>query len=741
MTWAIFGVLWIALSDRIVDAIAPTPHIEDVLQTFKGSAFIVISAVVLFALVRRQELRRRRALERSEERYRHLVEMLPGVVYRNEIAPDDPHRTRCAYMSPRLADILGYTPEEWIADPHLRRRVVHPDDRDVVAAHDDGADDRLTATCEFRAIRKDGGHVWIRDESVVVPGDADHPAYWQGVMLDTTAQRMADLGIHELAESLRSVFAAAPVAILVMDTDSIVRQWNPAAERMFGWTANEAIGRPLPVVPLEGWAGHVEIRDRVLSGTDVAGLELKRRRKDGSDIDVELWTAPLRNADGELDGMVTIFEEVTDRRRAEDERRIAVQRQIRLTTRLELLHAIDREVRSATTVEQIGRVTLGRLGSLIDADRMAVGVIDPKTRALSFPAVVDRERADDVASEPSTPDPEGLALLSQDLLRIDDLAEMRSASAYVEQARSLGLRSALSFALIADGQHVGVLIIAWRRPSAFDDEDEEIGREVASLLAIAIRQQQLRDALAERVAEYARIADERQRMLRRIVTTQEAERERVALELHDGLGQLLTSISLFASDLEDELPASSRPRASRVNELVRRAIADSRRLVWSLRPPELERLGLVPALRRLTEETATGSITVDLHEEIGDLRLDPEAEAVVYRVVQEAVNNAMKHADANAVSILMRRRGNVLSTIVEDDGRGFDPVTIPPGRGLGLIGMRERAELVGGVVVIESSPEAGTRVRFEVPLAATAPSPRRRESAASVVATRGLVGG
>jgi len=215
------------------------------------------------------------------------------------------------------------------------------------------------------------------------------------------------------------------------------------------------------------------------------------------------------------------------------------------------------------------------------------------------------------------------------------------------------------------------------------------------------------------------VAEERQQMLHRIVQAQEEERERVALELHDGLGQILTSISLFASDLHEEVGAEAKPRAMRVNDLARRAIADSRQLVWSLRPPELERLGLVPALRRLADDVSLPELTVDLLEEIGDIRLQPESEAVVYRVVQEAVHNAQKHSGASAISILLQRHDGRLTTLVEDNGRGFDPAAIEPGRGLGLIGMRERAELVRGALVVESAPRAGTRVRLLVPIEAT----------------------
>jgi signal transduction histidine kinase len=238
------------------------------------------------------------------------------------------------------------------------------------------------------------------------------------------------------------------------------------------------------------------------------------------------------------------------------------------------------------------------------------------------------------------------------------------------------------------------------------------------VIGLAIERSRADAGLAQRAEQLARLAQERQQMLRRIVRAQEEERERVALEVHDGLGQMLTSISLFASDLEDEVPETARARASRVNDLVRRAIADSRRLVWSLRPPELERLGLIPALRRLAEDTSHGELTVDIHDGIGDLRLGLDAEAVVYRIVQEAVHNAQKHAEASAISILLGRNDGVVSTIVEDNGRGFEPGALPAGRGLGLIGMRERAELVDGHVVVESSAGTGTRVRLEVPIGA-----------------------
>jgi PAS domain S-box-containing protein len=441
---------------------------------------------------------------------------------------------------------------------------------------------------------------------------------------------------------------------------------------------------------------------------------------DGREVWVQDRATLVRDTDGPpfYQGVLV---DITARRRAEGERRTALDRQLRLATRLELLHLVDREILSSTSIEEMASRTLDHLRLLVPYDRGSVAVVEPGTERFSYAAVHAPEELmleADLANV--APDEFMRDLLSRDVI-VPDFAEVPSESPHFVGLRKLGLRSGLSIALRSDQRQEGTLILLSRTLNAFDDEALDIAREVGSQLAIAIGQMRLQETLAERAEELGRLADERQQMLHRIVRAQEEERERVALELHDGLGQVLTSISLFASDLPDEVGEYARPRAVRVNELIRRAIVDSRQLVWSLRPPELERLGLVPALRRLADETSGPALTVDLHEEIGDTRFAPESEAVVYRVVQEAVHNALKHAGASAISILLSRHDGHLTTLVEDNGRGFDPAGVQPGRGLGLIGMRERAELVDGALVVESAVEAGTRVRLMVPLGATPP--------------------
>jgi signal transduction histidine kinase len=152
-----------------------------------------------------------------------------------------------------------------------------------------------------------------------------------------------------------------------------------------------------------------------------------------------------------------------------------------------------------------------------------------------------------------------------------------------------------------------------------------------------------------------------------------------------------------------------------VRELLWTTLQDVRRLAVELRPQALDDFGLVPALERLVEtfREQTG-IAVDLEPRLGDERLPSDVETTLYRITQEALTNVVKHADAKRVSIVLTRRDGSISTVIEDDGRGFSEEQ-GSGNRLGLLGMRERVALVDGRLTVESSPGSGTMLSIEVP--------------------------
>jgi signal transduction histidine kinase len=234
----------------------------------------------------------------------------------------------------------------------------------------------------------------------------------------------------------------------------------------------------------------------------------------------------------------------------------------------------------------------------------------------------------------------------------------------------------------------------------FTDDDLRITEVFAQRATVAVD-------LSRRVARDA---------LLRVVSAQEAERRRLARELHDETGQALTSILLGLRTVEEAGSVEeARAAIEQVRDLVRSTLQDVRRLAVDLRPSALDDFGLVPALDRLIdnfrEQTGIG---LDFLADMDD-RLPPELETAIYRIVQESLTNVVKHARATNVSIVLRRQENAVSVVIEDDGVGFEPTRTRDG-GLGLVGMRERIALLGGRFEIESRQGSGTTFVAEVPV-------------------------
>ena len=209
---------------------------------------------------------------------------------------------------------------------------------------------------------------------------------------------------------------------------------------------------------------------------------------------------------------------------------------------------------------------------------------------------------------------------------------------------------------------------------------------------------------------------------RRVLEAQELERRRVAHELHDELGQSLTAIKINLQARErfkDRSPAELNAENLRI---VEDALQHVRRLAVALRPSVLDDLGLIPALRGIAEQTAARSgFTVHFEPAIPDTRLPPDVETACFRVVQEALTNITRHARATRVDIDLFHDGEALMLGIHDDGCGFDVGAVreraSAGNSIGLLGMKERATLLGGQLDIESVPGMGSTVRMRCPLA------------------------
>jgi signal transduction histidine kinase len=367
---------------------------------------------------------------------------------------------------------------------------------------------------------------------------------------------------------------------------------------------------------------------------------------------------------------------------------------------LESLNEVGAALVGELELDPLLDLIAGRLRQLIGARLVAIAL--PSDGALRV-AAADGEGASDLGAIEllSRESKTGRVLERGRSERVDSLLEDPEVNQDV--ARRLGARTGLYVPLRARERPIGVLVAHDKlgRDQRFTSSDLRLAEQFALRASIAVD-------LSQRVARDA---------LRRVVAGQEVERRRLARELHDETGQALTSILLGLRAVEEAQKQGEVTRAvSHLRELVVATLQDVRRLAVQLRPKALDDFGLVPALERLAQTFSESSgITVELEARVGTERLPAEVETTVYRIVQEALTNVVKHAEATSVSIFLVRREGVLTVVLEDDGKGFEANDVRSDS-LGLEGMRERVALHDGRLTVETAPSSGTTLRVEVPL-------------------------
>jgi len=270
--------------------------------------------------------------------------------------------------------------------------------------------------------------------------------------------------------------------------------------------------------------------------------------------------------------------------------------------------------------------------------------------------------------------------------------------------------------LLVKERVVGLLNVAGHDARGFQPEDLDLLSAVGRQLGVAVENTRLWEEVRRKEAL-------RGELLKKVITAQEEERRRIARELHDETGQALTSLLVGLKVLAGTKDlAQAHHLADELKGMVSQTLEAVHDLAVELRPSVLDDLGLVPALQRYVRAYAAHHHLAGDVQTVGldGLRLPPEVETTLYRIVQEALTNVARHAQASRVSVLLERRGNAVVAIVEDDGQGFDVAAALASESerhrLGLYGMEERATLVGGRLTVESAPGQGTTMFVEVPV-------------------------
>jgi two-component system, NarL family, sensor histidine kinase DevS len=372
--------------------------------------------------------------------------------------------------------------------------------------------------------------------------------------------------------------------------------------------------------------------------------------------------------------------------------------------RLRRLIDVGRTVVSELDLESVLTAVIDAARELTGARYAALGILNAERDGLErfITSGIDRETRQRIGHLPTGRGVLGVLITDPRPLRLANVAD--HPRSYGFPSHHPPMSSFLGVPVTIRGQAYGNLYLTEKEDGEFDEVDEESVVVLAGWAAIAI--------------ENARsIARDR---LRRTMEASDRERKFWARELHDetlqGLGALrLLLASALRTGTQEALEGAVRDA---VDGLLAE-IDNLRGVITELRPAALDELGLAAAIEALAERSsATGRIEIEgdvtLSETRADERLSPELESTIYRLVQEALNNVVKHARAERVEISVRSDGHEISIEVTDDGIGFDPDLRPPG--FGLTGMKERLELVGGRLEIDAAVGRGTTVRAAVPV-------------------------
>jgi PAS domain S-box-containing protein len=569
--------------------------------------------------------------------------------------------TNTLTWSEELYRIFGVRPDEFGLTFAALLERVHPEDRAAATAIAERAlQTHAPFEYSYRIVRPDGTVRTVEGCGQVVTDSNAQAVRLVGAILDVTDRRRAEEALEESRRRFQAVFENSLDGILLMDDSGRYVDVNPAMCQLLGYRRDELLQLTVwDITPAPDRNRIPELLTRFLAAGTLSGEYTLLCKGGGTRV------AEYRAVANILPGLhLAVHRDITERKRAEERLRESEEKFHQLAQNIEGYFWLN-----ATDDSQMYYMSPGyekvcgrSCQSLYECPESWTDVIHPG----------DRERVLAVARVPLG-----------------------------EAARELEYRI-----VRPDGA------VRWIRDRAFPVRNSagEVYR-VAGFGEDITERKQAEEKLRE---YYERV----QALSGRLVEVQEEERRHLARELHDEIGQLLTSLSFALEASAASPPETARAKVDEARALIKEALDRIRALSFDLRPALLDHLGLAAALRGLIERYTAGTgVRVNFQQAGLDGRLPPPVETAAYRIVQEALTNVARHARVPEVVVRLWRDADALAVQVEDQGVGFHPeAVLARGRSSGLPGMHERVLLLGGRPVVESAPGSGTHLFAELPV-------------------------
>jgi len=500
--------------------------------------------------------------------------------------------------------------------------------------------------------------------------------------------------------------------IISKNLDGIITTWNAAAHRLFGYSPRDAVGQPITIIiPPELYEEENEILRRLRAGERIESHETVRVTRDGRRLDVSVTISPVRRADGVIIGASKILRDITESKRAQAALRESEERLAAEIAGARTLQSISTRLISESTQESLFAQILDAAIELMASDAGSVQMLDADGEALTLlgcrnfhpeSAAFWRRVTADASSTCARALLTGERVVVPDVETCDVMAGTEDLDAY----RRSGIRAVQSTPLRSRSGHpLGMISTHWRTPHTPTEDDfrrfDVLARQAADLI-----ERTLAEAALSTVSQ-------------RLIQAQEEERAHIARELHDDINQRLALLGTRLSTLAQAVLGTATNDVRTIEEAHLQVVGllkDIQALSHRLHPPQLEFLGVAEASASMCREIASQyGVEVDFHAENVPQVLSTRIAVCLYRVLQEALQNAMKHSGARRVEVRLCRESDQIELRVDDLGIGFE-LEANCGRGLGLASMRERLKAVDGQLIIRSQPQLGTSIHVRVPL-------------------------
>jgi len=543
------------------------------------------------------------------------------------------------------------------------------------------------------------------------------------VLADRTAHKQAQMALVDSERRFRAVFNQTFQLIGLLDTSGNVIMANQTANDFSGIPFEEVRGKPFWEIP---WWEQSEEQDAVLkagiqravNGETVRDV-VNVHSEDGTTAVMDLTIKPLLDEDGNPVLLISEARDITDRIRSEE----ALKR-----SEEELNRLYQVEIRAHDLADSLRKAALS-ISSSLNSGTVLDTLLDSIHEVVPFTSAHIELLEDEdhlfvrlARGEEVFPEEKRLAGRHLDIHELPIFAPILKEKKVMQCADTRDYKGSIYFPgkqyigswvsipLLAGDQIIGLVILEHRDANFFTPELTDWATTLTNQAAIAIQNawlfEQVRDG-----------REHLQALSRRLVEVQESERLYIARELHDEAGQALASLMVGLKLLEREGGDHQAvvERSQELKQIVDLVLENLHRLAMDLRPASLDHLGLVAALRQYVETISDQHQLAIQFEVVGTIeRLAPEMETAIYRIVQEALTNIVRHAQATRAGVLLERRKDSILAIVEDNGVGFDLKAVS-GDHLGVVGLQERADMLGGTIHIESSAGKGSTIILEVP--------------------------